>query len=202
MCIYVNWEVRQAVTVTHSAKSSQSAESHFNLKHRPVGVGSAEPTNHVPHDDVTPFYQHIEKVKKVQKKTYRRYLQRRPCLSSHVRALERRTTRTGTSSFQKLVSLPGLVSSAFLSVKIYRSRIWKNVGAKANPPPCSLSELCVKLRPVEAMWSFDWCCRGRDLLSDSLERELPWLAPSRLEIPTTERHVSDGKLRLWGLVEY
>lgn len=53
---FVLRELRLRHAVTHSAKSRQSTESHFNLKHRPVGVGSAEPTNHVPRDDVTPFH--------------------------------------------------------------------------------------------------------------------------------------------------
>lgn len=41
--------------VTHSAKSHQLTGSLVNLKHRPVGVGSSGPTNHMSDDDVIPL---------------------------------------------------------------------------------------------------------------------------------------------------
>lgn len=80
-------ELRRRQAVTHRAKTRQSEESHFNLKHRPVGVGSAEPTHHVPRDDVTPFHVQTDKQEKTgrkKNKTYRSYWERHPCLSLHV----------------------------------------------------------------------------------------------------------------------
>lgn len=104
----VRRESRLRQAVTHSAKRRQWTESHFNLKHRPVGVGSAEPTNHVSHDDVTPFFMHEQtsnkRLKKKTTTTYRSYWERHPCLSSHVWTLSKKKKKKKDDQFWSVFS--------------------------------------------------------------------------------------------------
>lgn len=148
----------------------------------------------------------FKKHKQTKKKTYRSYWKRHPCLSLHVWALSK-NGKEKTDPYSRALTknlcnfrlwfllLLGQKSIAGVFESLQEqertrcrlplpNQVWNGGLSK----PCGVST-----DAVGGVTGWAIACR---------DRGLPWLAASRLEIPTTERHLSNGKPPPWCFTEY